>query len=85
MASVAKIKKWGNSQGIRIPAVVLREAGMEMEDVVYIEPNPGGRLLITKKPAPKRGTIEYLFKDYTGESFEVELVNLGDAVGEEKW
>jgi hypothetical protein len=43
------------------------------------------KLAITEAPAPKKGTIEYLFKDYLGESFKTELVNPEEPVGEEQW
>jgi hypothetical protein len=43
------------------------------------------KLAITKAPAPKKGTIEYLFKDYSGESFKTELVNPAKPVGKERW
>lgn len=36
-------------------------------------------------PAPKLETLEDLFKDYDGGSFETELVDLGEPVGNEKW
>jgi hypothetical protein len=42
-------------------------------------------LTITKPSTPKKGTIEYLFKDYSGESFQTELVNPREPVGEEQW
>jgi hypothetical protein len=45
--------------------------------------------LVEKLPAaessPKEGTIEYLFRDYDGTSFQTELVDLGSPVGNEKW
>ena len=85
MDDAVKIAKWGNSQGVRIPAKILREAELEMNDLLYIESDTRGRIILSKKPSPKRGTIEYLFKDYTGKPFKTELIDLGDAVGEEKW
>ena len=85
MTNAAKITKWGNSQGVRIPATVLKEAEMGMNDLVYIESDRSGRIVINKKPGPKKGTIEYLFKDYSGEHFKTELVDLGEPAGEEKW
>ena len=33
----------------------------------------------------KKGTIEYLFKDYSGEMFKTELTNPLEPLGEEKW
>jgi len=85
MAKAVKITRWGNSLGIRIPASLLKEVDMEVNDMVYIESDQAGRLLINKKPGPKQGTIEYLFKDYSGESFKSELIDWGEPVGDEKW
>jgi hypothetical protein len=34
---------------------------------------------------PKKGTLEYLFKDYSGESFKTVLGNPLEAMGEEQW
>jgi hypothetical protein len=36
-----------------------------------------------KVQEPKNGTIEYLFKDYSGESFKSELVDFGEPMGDE--
>ena len=85
MDKAIKITKWGNSCGIRIPADVLRDTEMEMNDLVYIESDRPGRIVISKKPSPKKGTIEYLFKDYSGDRFDTELVDLGEPAGEERW
>ncbi|MDR1205220.1 MAG: hypothetical protein LBL26_07035 [Peptococcaceae bacterium] len=34
---------------------------------------------------PEPGTLEYLFRDYDGTSFQTELANLGAPAGNEKW
>jgi hypothetical protein len=34
---------------------------------------------------PKKETLEYLFKDYSGKSFRTELVNPQKPMGNEKW
>ena len=85
MDNAVKITKWGNSFGIRIPLSILREAELEMNDLLYIEADQSGRIILNKKPGPKKGTLEYLFKDYADGAFKTELVDLGDPVGEEKW
>lgn len=85
MTNTVKVTKWGNSMGIRIPMKILKEADMEINDLAYIESDQPGRIIINKKPGPKKGTLEYLFKDYSGEKFETKLVDLGDPIGEEKW
>jgi antitoxin component of MazEF toxin-antitoxin module len=80
-----KIVKWGNSCAVRLPSRLLKEAGMEMNDVVCFDVDDHRNIVISKRPVPKKGTIEYLFKDYSGESFKSELVDLGEPVGNEKW
>ena len=32
-----QVKEWGNSQGIRLPKSIMREAGVEMNDYLQIE------------------------------------------------
>jgi len=39
----------------------------------------------SKPSTLKEGTIEYLFKDYSEESFRTELTNPVEPVGNEKW
>ena len=84
MGKAAKITKWGNSLGIRIPAQILKEANIDMNDLVYIETDRNGSILLNKQPGPEKGTLEYLFKDYSGEQFNTELIDLGEPAGEEK-
>jgi len=40
---------------------------------------------VSKPSTPREGTIEYLFKDYSGEFFKTELTNPVEPVGNEKW
>ena len=85
----ASIAKWGNSQAVRLPAEITRRLDLKTNDRVFLEleedADLGPKLIITKAPAPKKGTIEYLFKDYSGESFKTELVNPEEPVGKEQW
>ena len=83
--NTVKITKWGNSCGIRIPVAILRKAELEMNDYVHIETDKTGKISIFKKPSPKKGTLEYLFKDYSEDSFDTILIDLDGPVGEEKW
>lgn len=85
MPKVSVLSQWGNSKAIRIPVEVLEEAGLELSDKLFFEVDRDKRVILTKAPAPKPGTLEYLFKDYDGGSFETELVDLGEPVGKEKW
>jgi len=83
MATV--VSQWGNSKGIRVPIEVLKKAEIELNDKLFFEVDENQRIILTKAPAPKQGTIEYLFKDYDGGSFKTELSDLGEPVGNEKW
>ena len=80
----AIITKWGNSHALRIPAKIMKETGIENNDKVFIEVSDD-KIIISKVPVPKKGTLEYLFKDYSGGSFKTTLVNPTEAVGNEKW
>ncbi|MDR2197418.1 MAG: AbrB/MazE/SpoVT family DNA-binding domain-containing protein [Coriobacteriales bacterium] len=45
MATGVTITKWGNSKGVRIPAPVLRELGLDVGDRVTVSVLDGGLLL----------------------------------------
>ena len=79
------VSKWGNSKGIRLPAEVLKKAQVDINDRLFFEVDENNRIILTKAPTPKEGTLEYLFKDYDGGSFETELVDLGKPMGKEEW
>lgn len=85
MQEVAVVSQWGNSKGIRMPVEVLRKAQVELNDKLFFEVDENRRIILTRTPTPKQGTLEYLFKDYDGSRFKTELINLGEAVGNEKW
>jgi antitoxin MazE len=84
MNATSVVSKWGNSQGLRIPADIMRFLGLNTNDKVFLEVE-NDKLMITKTPTPQKGTLEYLFKDYSGESFKTELGNPVEAVGKEQW
>jgi antitoxin MazE len=78
------VSLWGDSQALRIPVEISRNLGIHPNDEVILEVRE--HVLIVSKPAvPREGTIEYLFKDYSGERFQSELSNPDIPVGEEKW
>ncbi len=51
----AKIQKWGNSNGIRLPKVMLEMVGLKENDNVNIEIINGNLVIIPKK---KHKTLE---------------------------
>ena len=85
MQEAAIVSQWGNSKGIRVPVEILRKAKIELNDKLFFEVDENNRIILTKTSTPKKGTLEYLFKDYIGDTFQTELVNLGEPVGNEKW
>lgn len=85
---VLKILKWGNSSGMRIPKSIMKTMNLHDNDQVQMEVeiiNGEKRLVIHSEKESKDPTIEELFKNYHDERQKVELQNLGEAVGNEKW
>ena len=80
----ATVSMWGNSQALRLPVEMTRQLGIRANDEVVLEVREN--VLTVSKPAtPREGTIEYLFKDYSGESFRTELTNPVEPAGNEQW
>ena len=79
----AIIQKWGNSQGIRIPRVVLDTVKWsENEQIVIIVDD--GKLILEKANQYKRKNIKELFKDYK-ENYEPTEIDWGEPKGAEIW
>ena len=80
----ATVSMWGNSQALRIPVEMSRQLGIQANDEVVLELRE--KVLTVSKPStPRKGTIEYLFRNYSGENFKTELTNPVEPVGEENW
>ena len=73
------VSQWGNSNGIRVPVEILRKAQVELDDKLFLDVDENKRIILTKDPTPRRGTLEYLFKDYTDGAFQTELIDLNEA------
>ena len=76
-----KIKRWGNSQGIRIPKFIL-EALNWNDDEELVMTAENDKIVIKK--AVTRMNIKDLFADYDGEYTPVEI-DWGKPVGKEVW
>ncbi|MCL2350404.1 MAG: AbrB/MazE/SpoVT family DNA-binding domain-containing protein [Defluviitaleaceae bacterium] len=85
MQKMAVVSQWGNSKGIRMPIEILKKAQIELNDRLFFEVDENKRVILTKEPMPNQGTLEYIFKDYDGGAFQAEIIDLGEAVGNEKW
>jgi len=79
------IQKWGNSQGIRLPKVIMDELLLrEFDHVELITTNDS---IIIKKSTRKRRarkSLEERFKNYTAD-YECAPLDWGDPVGKEVW
>jgi antitoxin component of MazEF toxin-antitoxin module len=60
------------------------QLGLNTNNQVYPEVE-NDKLTITKVPVSRKGTLEYLFRDYSGEPFKTELVNPKESAGKEQW
>ena len=73
-----------DGNALNVPSDVLNLAGFVSGDVVQFEV-VNEKIIISRNDVPQKGTLESLFKNYDGQSFKTSLINLGEAVGEEKW
>jgi len=76
-----KIVKWGNSMAVRIPKVVLRDAGLREGDTLVFATKNGA---LVAKPVKKKPVLEELVARITPENVHEE-VNWGPARGKEFW
>ncbi|MCR4685967.1 MAG: AbrB/MazE/SpoVT family DNA-binding domain-containing protein [Lachnospiraceae bacterium] len=77
-----QVKKWGNSQGIRIPKEILQEASIGENDILDIEVL-NGKIILTKQFRHK--TLEERVAAYGGKLNLDGEFDWGDPVGREKW
>lgn len=76
----AIVKKWGNSAAVRLPASILEEAGLKLDQPVNIRHEPG-RVII--EPV-NRHDINQLVAGITPENRH-DLMDFGAPVGREAW
>lgn len=87
----ATIQKWGNSQGLRIPKVLLDTFGMQENDRVELTQAEDG-IRIKKVPTARHKTLEERLTTFYGKSIdeigrinEAQEIDWGKPVGEEIW
>ena len=73
------VQKWGNSLGIRIPAVYSKDLELKNGSTVEIS-EEGGKLIII----PKRNSLNDLLAKVTKENIH-EAIETGFSVGNEEW
>ncbi len=76
------IQKWGNSQGVRIPKIMLDTVNWsENEQIIIVIDN--GKLIL-ERAKEKRKNIKELFANYDGD-YEPSDIDWGNPEGEEIW
>lgn len=78
------IRKWGNSQGVRIPKHLLDAVKLTANDEVIIRAENDTLIIEKAAPTQPRKTIKELFADYNGE-YTPEEIDWGEKAGKEAW
>ena len=79
--SETAIRKWGNSQGIRIPKFLLDAVQWSDDEQLVLSADKNK--IIIEKAEPRKNIME-LFANFDGEYVPVEM-DWGQPVGEEVW
>lgn len=79
---LAQVKAWGNSQGIRIPQEILREAQIKQNDFLEMEVIADG-IVFRKKN--RRRTLAERIAEFGGTLEHVPEYDWGEPVGREVW
>ncbi len=78
----ARIQKWGNSSGIRIPSSILKSLNIKTNDILNIEQQED-KIIITI-PKKKKISLESRFKEYHGKNLAKEF-SWDKDMGKEIW
>ena len=78
----AQVKKWGNSQGIRISKDILLEADIAIDDVLNVKVANG---MITLVKPFRHKTLEERAAEFDGKLNLDGEYDWGEAVGREVW
>lgn len=78
----ARLQKWGNSIGIRIPSIFLKNLNLKTNDVIEINEEDGK--IVISIPRKKKINLEERFKNYDGENLAKDFV-WDEPVGREIW
>jgi antitoxin MazE len=76
------VKKWGNSASVRIPAAVMKAAGLTLDQPVEVREEDGRVVIEPIQPDPV--DLATLLAGITDENLH-EPVDMGPAVGREVW
>ena len=77
-----QVKEWGNSQGIRLPKEVLRNAGIALNEVLDVTVADG---VITLAKSFRHNTLEERAAEFGGKMVLDGEYDWGEPVGREVW
>lgn len=78
----ARLQKWGNSDGIRIPSIFLKSLNLKTNDIVDLK-YENDKIIITK-PKSEKISLEERFNKYNGENLSKEFI-WDEPKGKEIW
>ena len=78
----AKLQKWGNSDGIRIPSSILKALNLKTNDMVSLEQVEDK--IIISKPKKNKISLQDKFNEYHGENLTKDF-EWDEARGKEIW
>lgn len=82
MEQALKLRKWGNSNAVRLPKELLEKVGITPKDDEVAVTVTNDSIVI--KPKKEHKLIDELFKDYNSKQpYPNEIVDKGGAIGEE--
>jgi antitoxin MazE len=79
---VSKVRKWGNSQGLRLPKHVLESADIFVGDDVEVIPQEG-QIIIKKVSRRKSDLAEMVSR--MPRNYKAREESFGKPVGKEEW
>ena len=81
---IDKIKKWGNSQGLRFPQYIMKQAGIKVGDTVEISVENGRIVIVPKRVIRGKHKLEDLVAAMP-ENYCAQGEEWGDPSGNESW
>lgn len=81
---LAKIQKWGNSQGLRITKALLSDAQINVGDDVNISVKDGALIVTPAKKTRKKYNLKDLVAKIP-DDYQAEEIDWGKPAGKEVW
>jgi antitoxin MazE len=79
----SRVRKWGNSLGIRVPQAIAKDVGLSQDCLISLEVQ-AGQLIV--RPKPEKYTLEELLARVTPDNIHPqEETDWGKPVGKEIW